>query len=75
MAPTEYFRGSTSMGSTFIVKKNSYFWRIMSLGEQADADFRANAFARASVRDRGQRQPRRRALDPAQLDALVWLYA
>ena len=41
----QYFRGSTSIESTFIVKKNGYFWQIMSLGEQADANFRANAFA------------------------------
>jgi hypothetical protein len=41
----QYFAGSTPLESTFIVKKSGYFWQCMSLGEQADANFRANAFA------------------------------
>ncbi|HJU01742.1 MAG TPA: hypothetical protein VJ966_11120, partial [Actinomycetes bacterium] len=41
----QYFAGSTAVESHFIVKKNGYFWQCMSLGEQADANFRANAFA------------------------------
>lgn len=68
----QYFRGSTSIESTFIVKKNGYFWQIMSLGEQADANFRANAFA-GSIETEDNGSPDTDPWTPAQLDTLVWL--
>ena len=68
----QYFAGSTSIESTFIVKKNGYFWQIMSLGEQADANFRANAFA-GSIETEDNGNPDADPWTPAQLDTLVWL--
>ena len=68
----QYFRGSTAIESTFIVKKNGYFWQIMSLGEQADANFRANAFA-GSIETEDNGSPDTDPWTPAQLDTLVWL--
>jgi hypothetical protein len=68
----QYFRGPTTIESTFIVKKNGYFWQIMSLGEQADANFRANAFA-GSIETEDNGNPDRDPWTPAQLDTLVWL--
>ena len=68
----QYFRGSTAIESTFIVKKNGYFWQIMSLGEQADANFRANAFA-GSIETEDNGNPDTDPWTPAQLDTLVWL--
>ena len=68
----QYFRGSTAIESTFIVKKNGYFWQIMSLGEQADANFRANAFA-GSIETEDNGNPDNDPWTPAQIDTLVWL--
>jgi hypothetical protein len=68
----QYFRGSTSIESTFIVKKNGYFWQIMSLGEQADANFRANAFA-GSIETEDNGHPDTDPWTSAQIDILVWL--
>jgi hypothetical protein len=68
----QYFAGSTAIESTFIVKKNGYFWQIMSLGEQADANFRANAFA-GSIETEDNGHPDTDPWTPAQIDTLVWL--
>jgi hypothetical protein len=68
----QYFAGSTAVESHFIVKKNGYFWQCMSLGEQADANFRANAFA-GSIETEDNGNPDTDPWTPAQLDTLVWL--
>jgi N-acetylmuramoyl-L-alanine amidase len=68
----QYFAGSTAIESTFIVKKSGYFWQCMSLGEQADANFRANAFA-GSIETEDNGNPDRDPWTPAQVDTLVWL--
>jgi N-acetylmuramoyl-L-alanine amidase len=68
----QYFAGSTVIESTFIVKKSGYFWQCMSLGEQADANFRANAFA-GSIETEDNGNPDRDPWTPAQIDTLVWL--
>jgi hypothetical protein len=68
----QYFAGATAIESTFIVKKSGYFWQIMSLGEQADANFRANAFA-GSIETEDNGHPDTDPWTPAQLDTLVWL--
>jgi hypothetical protein len=68
----QYFAGSTAIESTFIVKKNGYFWQCMSLGEQADANFRANAFA-GSIETEDTGNPDTDPWTPAQLNTLVWL--
>ena len=68
----QYFAGSTAIESHFIVKKNGYFWQCMSLGEQADANFRANAFA-GSIETEDNGHPDTDPWTPAQLDTLVWL--
>ena len=68
----QYFAGGTAIESTFIVKKSGYFWQIMSLGEQADANFRANAFA-GSIETEDNGDPDRDPWTPAQLETLVWL--
>jgi hypothetical protein len=68
----QYFASGTSIESTFIVKKSGYFWQIMSLGEQADANFRANAFA-GSIETEDNGDPDHDPWTPAQLDTLVWL--
>jgi hypothetical protein len=68
----QYFAGATAIESTFIVKKSGYFWQCMSLGEQADANFRANAFA-GSIETEDNGHPDTDPWTPAQLDTLVWL--
>ena len=68
----QYFAGSTAIESTFIVKKSGYFWQCMSLGEQADANFRANAFA-GSIETEDNGNPDTDPWTAAQLDTLVWL--
>jgi hypothetical protein len=68
----QFFAGSTAIESTFIVKKSGYFWQCMSLGEQADANFRANAFA-GSIETEDNGDPDRDPWTPAQIDTLVWL--
>jgi hypothetical protein len=68
----QYFAGSTAIESHFIVKKNGYFWQCMSLGEQADANFRANAFA-GSIETEDNGDPDTDPWTPAQLNTLVWL--
>jgi hypothetical protein len=68
----QYFAGSTAIESHFIVKKSGYFWQIMSLGEQADANFRANAFA-GSIETEDNGNPDRDPWTAAQIDTLVWL--
>jgi hypothetical protein len=68
----QYFAGGTAIESTFIVKKSGYFWQCMSLGEQADANFRANAFA-GSIETEDNGDPDRDPWTSAQLDTLVWL--
>jgi hypothetical protein len=68
----QYFAGATALESTFIVKKSGYFWQCMSLGEQADANFRANAFA-GSIETEDNGHPDTDPWTPAQLDTLVWL--
>jgi hypothetical protein len=68
----QYFAGSTAIESHFIVKKSGYFWQCMSLGEQADANFRANAFA-GSIETEDNGDPDRDPWTPAQIDTLVWL--
>jgi hypothetical protein len=68
----QYFAGSTAVESHFIVKKNGYFWQCMSLGEQADANFRANAFA-GSIETEDNGHPDTDPWTPAQIDTLVWL--
>jgi len=68
----QYFAGGTAIESTFIVKKSGYFWQIMSLGEQADANFRANAFA-GSIETEDNGDPDRDPWTQAQLETLVWL--
>jgi hypothetical protein len=68
----QYFAGGTAIESTFIVKKSGYFWQIMSLGEQADANFRANAFA-GSIETEDNGNPDQDPWTPAQLETLVWL--
>ena len=68
----QYFATSTSVESHFIVKKNGYFWQCMSLGEQADANFRANAFA-GSIETEDNGNPNTDPWTPAQIDTLVWL--
>jgi hypothetical protein len=68
----QYFAGSTAIESHFIVKKNGYFWQIMSLGEQADANFRANAFA-GSIETEDNGNPNTDPWTSAQIDTLVWL--
>jgi hypothetical protein len=68
----QYFAGATPLESTFIVKKSGYFWQCMSLGEQADANFRANAFA-GSIETEDNGHPDTDPWTPAQLDTLVWL--
>jgi N-acetylmuramoyl-L-alanine amidase len=68
----QYFAGSTPLESTFIVKKSGYFWQCMSLGEQADANFRANDFA-GSIETEDNGHPDTDPWTAAQLDTLVWL--
>ena len=68
----QYFAGSTAIESTFIVKKSGYFWQCMSLGEQADANFRANAFA-GSIETEDNGNPDTDPWTSAQLNTLVWL--
>jgi hypothetical protein len=68
----QYFAGSTAVESHFIVKKNGYFWQCMSLGEQADANFRANTFA-GSIETEDNGHPDTDPWTAAQLDTLVWL--
>ena len=68
----QYFANSTSVESHFIVKKSGYFWQCMSLGEQADANFRANAFA-GSIETEDNGNPNTDPWTSAQLDTLVWL--
>jgi N-acetylmuramoyl-L-alanine amidase len=68
----QYFASGTAIESTFIVKKSGYFWQIMSLGEQADANFRANAFA-GSIETEDNGHPDTDPWTPAQIDTLVWL--
>jgi hypothetical protein len=68
----QYFAGSTAIESHFIVKKNGYFWQCMSLGEQADANFRANAFA-GSIETEDNGHPDTDPWTSAQIDTLVWL--
>jgi hypothetical protein len=68
----QYFAGSTAIESHFIVKKNGYFWQCMSLGEQADANFRANAFA-GSIETEDNGNPNTDPWTAAQIDTLVWL--
>jgi hypothetical protein len=68
----QYFAGATALESTFIVKKSGYFWQCMSLGEQADANFRANAFA-GSIETEDNGHPDTDPWTAAQLDTLVWL--
>jgi hypothetical protein len=68
----QYFAGSTAIESHFIVKKNGYFWQIMSLGEQADANFRANDFA-GSIETEDNGHPDTDPWTSAQIDTLVWL--
>ena len=68
----QYFAGATPIESTFIVKKNGYFWQCMSLGEQADANFRANAFA-GSIETEDNGHPDTDPWTSAQIDTLVWL--
>lgn len=68
----QYFASGTAVESTFIVKKSGYFWQIMSLGEQADANFRANAFA-GSIETEDNGHPDTDPWTPAQIDTLVWL--
>jgi N-acetylmuramoyl-L-alanine amidase len=68
----QYFASGTALESTFIVKKSGYFWQIMSLGEQADAQFRANAFA-GSIETEDNGNPDTDPWTPAQIDTLVWL--
>jgi hypothetical protein len=68
----QYFAGATAIESTFIVKKSGYFWQCMSLGEQADANFRANAFA-GSIETEDNGNPDTDPWTSAQLDTLVWL--
>jgi hypothetical protein len=68
----QYFASGTAIESTFIVKKSGYFWQIMSLGEQADANFRANAFA-GSIETEDNGDPDTDPWTPAQIDTLVWL--
>jgi N-acetylmuramoyl-L-alanine amidase len=68
----QYFAGSTAIESHFIVKKNGYFWQCMSLGEQADANFRANDFA-GSIETEDNGHPDTDPWTAAQIDTLVWL--
>jgi hypothetical protein len=68
----QYFAGATAIESTFIVKKSGYFWQCMSLGEQADANFRANAFA-GSIETEDNGNPDTDPWTSAQIDTLVWL--
>jgi hypothetical protein len=68
----QYFAGSTAIESHFIVKKNGYFWQCMSLGEQADANFRANDFA-GSIETEDNGHPDTDPWTSAQIGTLVWL--
>jgi hypothetical protein len=68
----QYFARGTSIESKFIVKKSGYFWQCMSLGEQADANFKANAFA-GSIETEDNADPDTDPWTPAQIDTLVWL--
>jgi hypothetical protein len=68
----QYFAGATAIESTFIVKKSGYFWQCMSLGEQADANFMANAFA-GSIETEDNGHPDTDPWTSAQIDTLVWL--
>jgi hypothetical protein len=68
----QYFASGTSIESTFIVKKSGYFWQTMSLGEQADANYKANAFA-GSIETEDDGDPDTDPWTRAQIDTLVWL--
>jgi hypothetical protein len=68
----QYFAGATAIESTFIVKKSGYFWQCISLGEQADANFRANAFA-GSIETEDNGHPDTDPWTAAHIDTLVWL--
>jgi hypothetical protein len=68
----QYFATGTAIESHFILKKSGYFWQCMSLGEQADANFRANAFA-GSIETEDNGDPETDPWTPAQIDTLVWL--
>lgn len=67
-----YFNNSTNLEATNIVHKSGFFWQCMSRQEQADANFKANAFAISSeTEDNGH--PDTDLWTSAQIDTLVWL--
>jgi hypothetical protein len=67
-----YFANSTSVESTNIVLKSGELWQIMARTEQADANYKANAFA-ISTETEDNGNPNTDPWTGAQLDTLVWL--
>jgi N-acetylmuramoyl-L-alanine amidase len=67
-----YFANSTSIESTNIVLKSGYLWQIMSRREQADANYKANAFA-ISTETEDNGNPNTDPWTGAQIDTLVWV--
>lgn len=67
-----FFANSTSLESTNIVLKSGELWQCMSRREQADANYKANAFA-ISTETEDNGNPNTDPWTPAQLDTLVWV--